>query len=235
MYHVMEIKISFTMSPRKLRNPDCRIKRRRLKKSWSDLRKGNVTNDNLSASGVKRECTERMKSVLWQQFGGNRDAPFRHRSPITSRDTQSCQMWNVFKQLFAAVSSYIHFSLGYKIPSIFLRPDKKVKEVAKQNGMARLNEKAIEIHLRRCNARNSPNFDFSTKKKDSQKVKWRCALTMSWQKRARAQLKRFVNQSLNCEGGILLGCIFYSFVHDFDSGFEFNQFYWWEVGTGVGW
>lgn len=49
--------------------------RSRLKKSWSDLRKGNVTNDNLSASGVKRECTERMKSALWQRFGGNRDAP----------------------------------------------------------------------------------------------------------------------------------------------------------------
>lgn len=139
MYHVMEIKISFTMSPRKLRNPDCRNKRR-AGVGWRSreaiYEKGMSQMTIYLRQGWSGSAPSSWNPYFDNNSGGNRDAPFRHRSPITSRDTQSCQMWSVFKQLFAAVSSYIHFSLGYKIPSIFLRPDKKVNRETKRNGTA---------------------------------------------------------------------------------------------------
>lgn len=112
--------------------------------AWSDLRK---ENDNLSPSGMKRRMKkERKKFVIWQHFGNNHDVPFTttfsdyifaklgadlNLTTATHNHVKCETYFNIFF-LFSS-SLCAHFSLGYKIPSIFLRPIKRWKKSAKQN------------------------------------------------------------------------------------------------------
>jgi hypothetical protein len=126
----------------------CR-KRGKLKKPREAIYKKRMTTfrDERVHEEMKKE---RKKFVIWQIFGNNHDVPFTtvfsdyifaklgtnlqiSTSPWTMHgDTQSnvkCEMcFNIF-----SLFSCAHFSLGYKIPSIFLRPIKRWKKSAKQN------------------------------------------------------------------------------------------------------
>lgn len=112
-----------------------------MKKPWSDLRRENVTNDDLSPSGLKRVKKNKRKkmcnlttAVRWSSV--MRCSLFATVSPITSRSTHNhvkCEMYlNFFSfpsqtELQLVVNT--HFSRGYKIPSIFLRPIKRWKKL----------------------------------------------------------------------------------------------------------